>query len=321
MRRAHATCVARRRSILSLLPLAITVAVLGIVASSGAAWGDVSQDACVDANTSAQKLRAAGSFAVAREKLRTCSDPTCPGIVRNDCIQRLDELDRAQPTIVLDVKDAAGNDMAAVRVTVDGQLLASRLTGAAVRVDPGERSFTFEAEGKAPVTRKLIIKEGEKDRRERIVLADAGAALAAPAPPLPGGAPDSAGSPPESPPSGGGMGTQRMLGLVAGGAGIAGIAAGSVFGLLASSANSAQKNDCASATSCANRSQAQSDHSTLETDGTISTVAFIAGGVLLAAGAVLFFTAGGALPAPTTGLVVVPSVGTAGGGVSVRTEF
>jgi hypothetical protein len=295
------------RSLVVLLGAAV------IALTSATAPADVSKDQCVDLNSSAQKLRAAGSFSAARDALRTCGDPTCPRMVRDDCVRRTDELDRAQPTIVFDVKDDAGNDLGAVHVTIDGKPLADKLTGTALRVDPGQHTFGFAVEGKTPVTRSFLVKEGEKDRRERIVMISA---QAAPSPAPDAEAPAGAAPEPAAPWS-----TRKIVGLVVGGVGVAGLVTGGVFGLLAASANSAQKSACASPTSCNNPSGAESDHSTLETDGTVSTVAFIAGGVLVAAGAVIFFTAANASPPAASGLVVEPTFGRSGGGLSVRAAF
>jgi hypothetical protein len=49
-------------------------------------------------------------------------------MVRDDCTRRLDELDKAQPTIVFEAKDGAGRDLTAVQVTVDGKPLVESLT-------------------------------------------------------------------------------------------------------------------------------------------------------------------------------------------------
>jgi hypothetical protein len=57
------------------------------------------------------------------------------------------------------------------------------------------------------------------------------------------------------------------------------------------------------------------------TDGTISTVAFIAGGALLVGGAVLFFTAHPSSQQPATGVLFTPSVGPGGGGVLLTGAF
>jgi hypothetical protein len=132
--------------------------------------GDVTKDQCVDANSKAQPLRRAGKLVAARAQLAICADPRCPGIVRDDCTQRLDDLERVQPTIVFDAKDSAGNDLSEVKVSMDGKALVGRLDGTAIAVDPGPHAFTFEVSGQPNITRGFVLKEGEKLRRERIVI-------------------------------------------------------------------------------------------------------------------------------------------------------
>lgn len=118
------------------------------------------------------------------------------------------------------------------------------------------------------------------------------------------------------------MGTQKLLGLVAGGVGVAGLAVGGVFGAMTLSEKSQQQSACGSPCSAASHTQAVNDHSTGMTDGTISTIGFIAGGTLLVGGAVLFFTAHPSSQQPsTTGVLLAPSVGPGGGGVLLTGEF
>src|ERR1700690_180086 len=129
----------RRRSLLvSSGLLAVAFWTVG-----GVSRADVPTDQCIGANAKAQWLRQAGKFGEAREQLKSCAEASCPGMVRDDCMQRLDELERAQPTIVFDVKDSAGKDISAVAVTVDGRRLADRLDGRAIAVDSGEHTFSF----------------------------------------------------------------------------------------------------------------------------------------------------------------------------------
>ena len=113
------------------------------------------------------------------------------------------------------------------------------------------------------------------------------------------------------------------MGLVLGGVGVAGIAVGTVFGLLTVSASNRQNTDCASATSCASYKDAASDHSTAKTDGAISTVGFIAGGALLAGGAIFFFLSGApsSEQATSSRLVVVPGAAPGAGALWLRGEF
>ncbi|HEY3818280.1 MAG TPA: hypothetical protein VGL81_13970 [Polyangiaceae bacterium] len=116
------------------------------------------------------------------------------------------------------------------------------------------------------------------------------------------------------------MGTQKILGLAAGGVGVAGLVVGGVFGMLTLSKKSQQQSDCGSACSPASHTQAVNDHSVGMTDATISTVGFIAAGALLVGGAVLFLTAHPSSQ-PITGWLVAPSAGPGGGGVWLRREF
>jgi hypothetical protein len=89
----------------------------------------------------------------------------------------------------------------------------------------------------------------------------------------------------------------KTIGLIVGGAGVAGIAVGSIFGLLASSKWSSAKNDCGQG--CPDGSPARSEESEASTDGTVSTIAFAIGGVALATGLVVYLTAPATPPAET----------------------
>jgi len=307
--------MARRRA-----TAARVVTVILLAAAPAAA--DLTKDQCVSANASAQDLRRAGKLSAAREQLRQCSDPSCPAMVRDDCTQRFDEIERVQPTIIFDVKDGAGRDLVDVTATVDGQPLARALDGSALHMDPGAHVFVFTEPGQAPVTQTFLLRESEKERKERIVIGAPPAAAPAPA----GATPTAPTAPPaaaiEARP-GGGMSSQKVASLVIGGVGVAGIAAGAVFGLLTISAANQQKTDCATAATCPNYSQAASAHSGGETDGTLSNVTFIAGGALLAAAAILFLTGPSAADpsSPAVGLVVAPGIAPGGGGLWVRGGF
>jgi hypothetical protein len=286
---------------------------------AGPAWaGGVTKDQCISADSSAQDLRRAGKFAAARDALRQCSDPGCPAIIRDDCTQLLDELSKAQPTIIFDLKDGAGRDLTDVTATNDGQPVAHALDGSSLRIDPGTHTFVFIEPGQEAVTRTYVIKEGEKDRRERIVIGPPPATAAAP---VPSAAPTAATAAPAATPQSG-MGTQRLIGLVVGGVGVVGVGLGAVFGAMTMSAASTQKSACPSATNCPNYGQASSAHSGGETDATLSTVSFIAGGALLASGVILFFTAPHPKEqAPSVALAVTPGVAPGGGGLWVSGAF
>jgi hypothetical protein len=85
--------------------------------------------------------------------------------------------------------------------------------------------------------------------------------------------------------------TQRTIGLVVGGIGVAGLVVGGIFGGLAFSKKSAADADCPGDNhrACTPQGKQESDDSTAF--GNVSTAAFIAGGALALGGAVLYFTA------------------------------
>jgi hypothetical protein len=137
-----------------------------------------SADACATASDNAQPLRKTGKFHEAKQQLLICVNKSCPSIVRNDCATQLNELEKVTPTIVFEAKDAGGNDVTAVTVTMDGAPLADHLDGTALPVDPGRHHFVLKAGTNPVVTKDLVIRESEKERHEALVFGAAAAVSA-----------------------------------------------------------------------------------------------------------------------------------------------
>ena len=258
---------------------------------------------CIAANESAIKLRSDHKLLEARDQTVVCASSSCPGAIRNVCQQRIASLNVALPSIVFQAKDAGGNDLTAVTVTIDGRPLVDHLDGTAIAVDPGNHTFAFAVAGQPKVSKHIVVYQGEKGRQEPILIGRPPALTAFGSP--------GTGASPATPPSGG-LGTQRILGLTLGGIGVAGIGLGSVFGALTFAAWSRTKSDCGGDTSTcpsSQKSEATADRSSAETDGAISTVAFIAGGVLAAGGLTLFFTSGRQEGNATPRMAIAPAIG------------
>ena len=284
------------------------VAAAAALAAPPAAAQDA--DACIAASESSLSLRKAGKLIDARKALATCAAPACPAPIQTSCQQRLGDVDRAVPSIIFQVKDAAGNDVSGVKITMDGQPRDER-AGSSITLDPGEHAFTFEASGQPAAKKTLVIVEGIKARTEIVVLGSPAPAPAASIPAAP------ASEPPPAPQSGGS--SQKTIGLVIGGVGIAGLAVGSVLGLMASSSwSTAQKEQ-----NNAQYQQAESDGKNASTYANVSTFAFIAGGVAVAAGAVVWLAAPGSSggSTATTAWSLAPSVAPGGGGAVLRGGF
>jgi hypothetical protein len=274
------------------------IAVALVIASASAVTGKAAADnptadACATASDDAQPLRKAGKLVAAKQRLLVCVSASCPSVVRKDCTVQLAEIEEATPTIVFGAKDARGGDLAAVIVTVDGVKLVDQLDGHSLPVDPGEHQFRFEAAGADPVTKTLVIREGEKDRRESIVFGAAGAS--ADRAQKPGGvSPASAGRSP-------------AWGIATLGVGAAGIVVGSIFGVLALHTKSTLDSECPSKFGCP-----KSDIDALSTRAWVSNVGFAVGIVGAGVGTILLVTSRGKSNASVGVQVGVTSVGLTG---------
>jgi hypothetical protein len=289
------------------LPAALLLGVS--LAASPARAADPTKQECVEANDAAQDLRQSGKLRQAREKLAVCAAASCPGVVRDDCTQRLAEVDSAMPHIVFAAKDAAGNDLVDIKVTIDGAPLADRLDGSSLKVDPGPHVFVFMWQGHPPVTKRLVLAEHDQARREAVVFRAAETPHVEVASPI--AAPAAAGS--------GGSGIDRKaIAFAVGGAGVAGIVLGSVFGAVASGKWSSAKSGCGAG--CGPTAPAQGEKNTASSDATISTVAFIVGGALAAGGVVLYLTAPSG-STTGTGLRIAPALGSGETGVVLAGGF
>ena len=124
---------------------------------------------CIASHVEAQRQQKAGKTRSARDALVACANPSCPTVLVDECTSLLAEVEKSVPTIVLEARDAAGNDLGAVRVSIGGQELTARLDGKALEIDPGEHTFRFETDGFSALDQTVIVREGDKNRRIGVV--------------------------------------------------------------------------------------------------------------------------------------------------------
>ncbi|MGD0528276.1 MAG: hypothetical protein ABSE49_24285 [Polyangiaceae bacterium] len=182
--------------------------------------------------------------------------------------------------------------------------------GSPMLVDPGDVTLVVVAPGR--VDRPYTLRLHDGDQVEQTL--EAGDVAAAPVA-APAGAPvtpppDVAPAP--TPTSGGGL---RTLGFVLGGVGVAGLATGAVTGLLALDRASTVKTHCPNLACDPQGLSAASQGQWL---APTSTVAFVAGGVLVAAGTYFVFF-GGSRIAST--VAVAPAIGPQSGGAVLHGAF
>lgn len=152
--------------------------------------------------------------------------------------------------------------------------------GVPVPVDPGDHTLEVSVPGKATYARTIKVPKSGGARITETIPPLADPPVAPPGPP--------ARLPAPPPPPGPRFGTQQIAGIAVGAVGLAGIAVGSALGLHAISRNAASVTHCrgdhCDAAGVGIRRDALAA-------GTGSTVAFVAAGAALAAGATIFFMA------------------------------
>jgi len=191
---------------------------------------------CPTASEEAQRLRDKNRYLEARELLRRCSQQSCPAIVRKDCAKWLVEIDESMPTIVIAAQDGAGADLAEVNVQLDGDVIATRVDGRPIAIDPGEHVLRAETEGQPPITQKLIARVNERNRLVRLSFSPP--EEPPPAAPLPEKPP----APAPPPPEGRGVPT---VSWVLGGIGLVGLGGFAYFGLTGKTELSNLRSSCA----------------------------------------------------------------------------
>ncbi len=223
-------------------PVLAVVVVTAFALTAGTVQaGNPSTAECLAATESSVKLGNDHKLRAERAQLLVCSAASCPKDIRKDCASQVEAVSAQIPTIIFDAKDASGADINAVKVTMDGEVLAERLEGTALSIDPGEHAFAFETAGQPLVTRKLTIQQAQKDRHERITF---GTIPPAPSPntvPTPS-VQESTSEPVAAPISHG----RRTAGWVIGSVGLAGLGAGIALWAIASG----KRSDCNSRGGC-----------------------------------------------------------------------
>jgi hypothetical protein len=124
---------------------------------------------CVVNYRAAEERERSGHLREARDLLLACAKPSCEGFIRQVCAARVDRIDFDIPTILPVATDEKGTHLVDVQVTMDGELLTSRLDGQPLAVDPGVHEFSFRTD-RASRVEKLFIAQGERNRPLPITL-------------------------------------------------------------------------------------------------------------------------------------------------------
>lgn len=170
----------------------------------------------------------------------------------------------------------------------DGRPVPKGLWGTPVPVDPGEHTLEARAPGYEPFRTSVTFVEEGTTQTVRVPMLQR--LSEAPGEPTDTSGPLTARASSSGVDDGGSDGSfQRTSGLVIAGLGVVGVGVGSYFGLRAISKNSQAEDSCSGSVCRDSRGLELTDQSL--SAARISNVAFIAGGVALAGGLALYFTA------------------------------
>ena len=134
---------------------------------------------CADQALEGQRLAAQEKLLAARDAYTTCAADTCPGPVAVDCRRWLAELNPTIPSVVFFLEN--DRDQSGSLIWLDGTLLIEKFDGKPVLLDPGIHEFRFVVDGTS-VTRDIVIRKGEKNRRIDVPVPPRSPQQAAPAP-------------------------------------------------------------------------------------------------------------------------------------------
>jgi hypothetical protein len=204
---------------------------LTLACYGGGASAAPSQKAqCIAAAEATQELRDKKQLVEARAQALRCTLDACPAVVRHECVVWLREIEEATPSLVFRARDESGQDLIETRVLLDGKVIAEKLDGSPVRLDPGEHSVRFEPHdaSRPAVDQKVLVPVGEKNRVVTVQLVKPGAApsTTSPADPREPAAPPVS---PETTAPAGAAPRSNTIPWVAAGVGFAGLATFGVF--------------------------------------------------------------------------------------------
>ncbi len=224
--------------------------------------------------------------------------------------------DRLEPNLArLIIRVGPGVDVPGLDVRRDTTDVGRAQWGVAVPVDPGPHTIVATATGKKPESVTVTVPAGTTPTTLELAALQDADATATPGPPTPPSPLDpTPSSLPTTPPThdddAGGLRGQRLLGVIVGGVGVAGVAVGAYFGF-----DTISKNNASNTPGNCNGNQCSQNgldlRSSAKSSGLVSTIAFAAGGALVAGGVVLYLTAPRSAAPASVGLL--PSLDGRGG--------
>lgn len=130
--------------------------------------------ACTSAYKQAKKQEQDNQLRAAEKSWLACAKASCSTFLQHECTFHHAQIQADIPSIVPVVTDAAGAPVTDAQVTMDGQLLTSKIDGRALAIDPGVHEFAFRNGSGLLATEKIVITQGQRNRLVTISLRPGG---------------------------------------------------------------------------------------------------------------------------------------------------
>jgi hypothetical protein len=120
--------------------------------------------ACGLAYRNAIQLEQSAHLRQAKDQLLACSKTSCGAVMKQRCTSHYAQLEADIPSVVPLVSDENGEPRTDVQVTIDNEVVTSKIDGRSLLVDPGVHEFSFTADGSVLATQKIMIVQGQRNR-------------------------------------------------------------------------------------------------------------------------------------------------------------
>lgn len=124
---------------------------------------------CLASYEAAQRERLKKDLDAAKRELLACKQPQCPEVLRRDCATWLDEIERAEASIVI-VTRAGKTLVTDATITLDGKELSAEASARPIRLAAGKHQLDVESIDYDPVSLDIVVKPGEKNQRVEVEL-------------------------------------------------------------------------------------------------------------------------------------------------------
>lgn len=157
---------------MSRRPAALLGALLVCFTPEARAQAEDAAGQCVAKYEDALAQKKEGKLTAAHARFAECTEPACPGPVREECASQIKRLDALIPSVVPRARTRSGEELVDVRVSVGGRTLSEKLDGRAHRLDPGPWDFRFESAEFGSKNLRVVLAEGERLRKIEAVFDD-----------------------------------------------------------------------------------------------------------------------------------------------------